>query len=329
MRGFGAAVVGLTLAFCAGDTSAQALQTVASSPAQPWLIESAGRVASGILVVSSVHRAGLFTVAEDGALIPFGPADRQAMFGLISEMGRGSIWVASSPSPHDEREDGPAELLQLEINSGELVGTFGADGDGHVFGDLALGPDGEVFVADTGTRQILVLRPGESRLQRLVQLPERGSPQGMVVSADGRWLVFSNYGTGLHRIDLSEGYGLRDFTTEDFTALSGPEGVELRGIDGLLGWETDGLIAIQNGTRTPRVLRLRLSADWSAVIGRETLLEGGALSEPTTGYIEGGNQLIFVSRSQWTDFDRDGRPTTDAPAPAVVSRLLIPLEPQP
>ncbi|GAA0646148.1 hypothetical protein GCM10009101_19200 [Brevundimonas lenta] len=322
-------MVGLTLAFCAGDASAQALETVASSPAEPWLIESTGRVASGILVVSSVHRAGLFTVGEDGALTPFGPTDRQAMFGLISEMGRGSIWVASSPSPHDEREDRPAELLQLEINSGDVVGTFGADGEGHAFGDIALGADGEIFVADTGTRQILVLRPGEARLQPLVQLPERGSPQGMVVSPDGRWLVFSDYGTGLHRIDLSEGFGLRDFTTAEFTPLSGPEGVELRGIDGLIGWETDGLIAIQNGTRTPRVLRLRLSPDFSTVTRREALLEGGALSEPTTGYVEGGNQLIFVSRSQWTDFDREGRPTTDAPAPAVVSRFLIPLEPQP
>lgn len=107
-----------------------------------------------------------------------------------------------------------------------------------------------------------------------------------------------------------------------------PEGVELRGIDGLARWG-DRIIAIQNGARTPRLLRLTLAPDWIAITGREALIEGARLSEPTTGYIEAGDRLVFVSRSQWTDFDRDGRPTSPTPAPAAVSRLSLSPELQP
>lgn len=311
------------------STTPPALSTIVETTAEPWLIEGAARTASGRTVLTSVHRAGLFFVGEDGGLVPFGPVDRQAMFGAVSDMARGSIWVASSPSPHDERPDAPAQLLQLDINTGDVVAAYGADGEGAMFGDVALGPDGAVYVGDGGARRLLVLRPGAAKLEPLVLLPERGSPQGMAVSPDGRWLVFANYGTGLHRIDLTEKIAVHDVSAAGaLQALPAPEGVELRGLDGLARWG-DKIIAVQNGARTPRLLRLTLAPDWSAITGREALIEGAPLREPTTGYIEGGDELVFVSRSQWTDFDRDGRPTSPTPAPAVVSRLSLSPELQP
>lgn len=303
------------------------LTVLAETPAEPWLIEGAARDADGGLILSSIHRAGLYRVGADGAPSPFGPTDRQAMFGIVSDPERGALWVASSPSPNDDRPDGPAQLLKLDPATGAVLAAYGVDGEGAAFGDVALGPDGAVYVGDGGARRVLVLRPGAERLEPLVLLPERGSPQGMVVSPDGRWLVFANYGTGLHRIDLTEKAAVHDFSAGGLEALPAPEGAELRGIDGLVR-RGDRIIAIQNGTRTPRLLSLTLTPDWSAVTGREALIEGAPLSEPTTGFLE-GDALVFVSRSQWTDFDRDGRPTSPTPAAAVVSRLSLSPEPQP
>ena len=34
-------------------------------------------------------------------------------------------------------------------------------------------------------------------------------------------------------------------------------------------------------------------------------------------------ELVFVSRSQWSDFDREGALTTPEPAPALISRLRL------
>ena len=174
---------------------------------------------------------------------------------------------------------------------------------------------------------MLVLRPGASQLEPLVLLPERGSPQGMVVSPDGRWLVFADYRSGLHRIDISNGRYTPVTLTPESAPLAGPEGVELRGNDGLVR-DGDRIIAIQNGTATPRVWRLTFAPDWSAVTAGEKLAEGAPLNDPTTGFLD-GRDLVFVSRSQWPEFDREGRPSSTTPPGAVVSRLTLPPETQP
>lgn len=329
MRALTAITVGLALTVWAAPALAtQPVETLATTPEVPLLIEGVARDAAGDLVLSSVHHAKLVRLANDGSLVPFGPEGRQAMFGLVADPARGSLWVASSPSDNDDLADRPAELLQIDAATGEVRAAYAADGLEHAFGDVAVGPDGAVFVGDTKARQVLVLRPGGTALDVLAALPEHGSPQGMVVSPDGRWLVFSDYVTGLHRLDIGAGrQERRDFTAETFTPLPGPEGTELRGIDGLAR-HGDRIIAIQNGTRTPRVLQLTLNADWSAITAHLALVEGPPLSEPTTGFVE-GESLVFVSRSQWTDFGPDGRPTSATPAPAVVSRLSLSPEPQP
>lgn len=329
MRALTAITVGLALTVWAAPALAtQSVETLATTPGIPVLIEGVARDAAGDLVLSSVHHAKLVRLANDGSLVPFGPEGRQAMFGLVADPARGSLWVASSPSDNDDLTDRPAELLQIDAATGEVRAAFAAEGLEHAFGDVALRPDGAVFVGDTKGRQILVLRPGAAALEVLAALPESGSPQGMVVSPDGRWLVFSDYGSGLHRIEIAGGrYERRDFTAETFTPLPGPEGAELRGIDGLAR-NGDRIVAIQNGTRTQRVLSLTMTPDWSAVTAREALVEGAPLSEPTTGFVE-DDSLVFVSRSQWTDFGPDGRPTSATPAPAVVSRLSLSPEPQP
>lgn len=323
MRAFATAAATLVLAFGAGATAAQTPDPLVTTPSEPLLIESVARGPDGALIVSSIHKGRLMRVGADGTLAPFGPEGRQAMFGLAADPAHGVLWVASSPSPADEQTDRPAELIQLDAATGAVRASYAAQGLEHAWGDLAVGPDGTVFVADSKGQRILALRPGAANPEPLAILSGRASPQGMAVSADGRWLVFADYSSGLHRIDLSEGYAARDFSAAPSSPLPGPEGVELRGIDGLARYG-DQIIAIQNGTRTHRVLRLTLNADWSAVMDRDAVVEGPPLEEPTTGFVE-GDALIFVSRSQWTDFGPDGQPTSATPAPAVVSRLpLIP-----
>ena len=318
-----AAALTLVLTLAAGAAAAQTLETLATTPAGPFLIEGVARAADGSLVLSSVYTGRVYRVGPDGALTELDRrVDHQGFYGLAADPPRNALYAVSAPRPGVEPGWPPESGLdQLNLTTGRVEMLFIPGRQAPALGDVAVGPDGTVFVADSKAAKIFVRR-SDGDLELFVQLPDGASPQGMAVSADGHWLVFSDYRTGLHRIDLSQQQtGPRTITAEAFAPLPAPEGSEMRGIDGL-GRYGDAIIAVQNGTQTPRILRLTLNADWSSVSDREVLIEGAPLSEPTTGFVE-GDSFVFVSRSQWTDFGRDGQPTSPSPAPAVISRLAL------
>ena len=296
------------------ETTPEGLTVLARSPQQPLLLESVALDSAGRLLVSSIHQAGVYRLDMDGTLVRWtDEGDTHGVFGMVADRARGDLWITTSNTIYDTIEgDSGTALVKLELETGDVQAVYAMPEAGHQLSDVALGPDGTVFVSDATGGAVYMLSPGSNRLEHLVDAPERASPQGLVVSEDGRWLIFANYGTGLHRVVVETGA---------MQTVRIPEGVEVRGLDGLALYR-NRIVAIQNGTQTQRVLALRLSPDWTAITERTALFEGQPLSEPTTGFISGDN-FIFISRSQWTDFGQDGAPETPTPAPAVVSRIAL------
>lgn len=322
MRGLAGAMTGLALTLMAGTASAQTLETLVATPAEPFTIESVARGADGALILSSVWLGRLYRAEADGRLTSILEADPgMGFYGLAADPERGVLYAVSAERPSRTGPKGTS-LLKIDLATGAVIDRATPEVPLHRFGDVTVGPDGSAYVADSRTVRIFVWRPGKA-LETLAILPEGASPQGMAVSPDGRWLVLADYRTGLHRIDLAAAaQGPLTLTAETYPPLTPPDAGELRGIDGLAR-RGDTILAMQNGTQTHRVLRVTMNPDWSAITAREALHEGAPLDDPTTGFIE-GDSLIFVSRSQWSDFTLDG-PKTPTPAPAVVSRLsLIP-----
>jgi hypothetical protein len=127
------------------------------------------------------------------------------------------------------------------------------------------------------------------------------SAQGMVLSPDQTKLYIANYRDGLAMIDRATG------RVEQVTASSP---MMLDGIDGLVGFGGD-LIAIQNGVRPARIVRLRLSRDGGRVERLDVLERANpAWGEPSLGTIA-GSKLLYVSDSQWERFE-DGKQTSPA-----------------
>jgi sugar lactone lactonase YvrE len=180
-------------------------------------------------------------------------------------------------------------------------------------GDLVLTPEGGVVVADSTAGDLLVLDPGGAALRVLTPSGTLGSPQGLVVTPDGAALIVADYSSGLWRVDRATG---------DAERLAAPANASLIGVDGLTR-EGDTLYAFQNGVAPQRVLRITPDAGWRRIVGVETVAANlPLLDEPTTGLVRNG-ELVFVSRSQWSDFDGEGALRTPRPDPAIIARLRL------
>src|SRR5262249_15005103 len=78
-------------------------------------------------------------------------------------------------------------------------------------------------------------------------------------------------------------------------------------IDGLVRTPEGEFIAVQNGVRPNRVLRLALDSSAEAV-SRAEVLEAAHLNmpSPSLGCLGPGGQYYFIRNAKWTHFDEPG-----------------------
>ena len=279
--------------------------------------------ARGRWLVSQVRGRTIVALADDGTVSPYLGADPQTggVLGMAIDAGAGVLWAATSPlapAVHGLAADAvrPAPgLLKIDLATGAVLARIAAPAGPpeRGLGDIVRAPDGTVHVADSVTGELLVLRPGTTRLEVLLPAGTLGSPQGMVVTPDGTALIVADYSSGLWRVDRATGAATR---------LPQPAMDSLIGVDGLT---TDGrfLFGFQNGVAPQRVLKLTPDAGWTLIEAIEVMAANlPIIDEPSTGLVR-NRELVFVSRSQWSDFDGDGAQTTAAPAPAVIARLPL------
>lgn len=298
------------------------LSLVASLPAG-YLVESVARdEARGQWLVSSIAWRTIMAVSDEGAITPWLAETpvTAGILGLTVDAERGWVWAASAPVPpattHWPEGSTPPRtaLLRIELATGQINAWLEApEGDGHSFGDVALGADGTVYVADTSGSVFRVRPATEATLEPVVAPGLIASPQGMVVTPDGKGLIVVDYSSGLHRVDMATGAVAR---------LAQPADASLIGIDGLA---SDGraIYALQNGVAPQRVLKLTLDAGWTRIDAVEVLAANlPEIDEPTTGLVHDGG-LVFVSRSQWSDFEETGALKAGADGPAIIARLRL------
>ncbi|WP_292066356.1 hypothetical protein [Brevundimonas sp. UBA7664] len=281
--------------------------------------------ARGRWLVSQVRGRTIVALADDGTaadfLVPGAAPEIGGVLGMAIDPEAGLLWAATSPLPPAVYGLGadavlpPPELLKIDLATGALLARLAAPSGAleRGLGDVVRAPDGTIHVADSVTGELLMLRPGGSVLEVLLPAGTLGSPQGMAVTPDGTALIVADYSSGLWRVDRATGAATR---------LPQPAIDSLIGVDGLT---TDGrfLYGFQNGVAPQRVLKFALDAGWTSILTVEVMAANlPMIDEPTTGLVRNG-ELVFVSRSQWSDFGGDGAQTTAAPAPAVIARLPL------
>ena len=257
--------------------------------------------------VGSVRQRRVVAVARDGTARDFvePTADGIAgVFGMAVDSVRRTLWVATTALPRMEgfvaTDSGRVGVFGYDLDSGRLRRAVWAPRDSstaHTFGDVAVAPNGDVYVSDSQAPWLVRLPNGGDSLVRFESHPLFRSLQGMAITPDGAAMYLADYSHGLLRVDLA---------TRSVVPLRVAANVTALGIDGLY-LHRGALIAVQNGITPARLVRFCLDGDGRGIRRADVLDRNPALAdEPTLGTIV-GDSAFYVATSQWDKFDDAGR----------------------
>ena len=283
--------------------------TPASSPAgeAAWGLADMDGIIEGIALhpvtseafFSDVHNRCIWTRGTSGghAVMNKFSADSDGLLGVFAlkfdHEGR-TLWASSSALPemngYTTADQGRAFLAAYDLPTRQLrrIYELPADGRKHLLGDFILDRAGSIFATDSLAPIIWRLPAGADRLEKWLEFADFKSLQGITLSADQRCLFVTDYARGIWRIDLA---------TRAAVLLAAPAGAELRGLDGLYV-VPGGLVAVQNGTKTHRILRVALDEGGTPVRVRELLSGHPAMTDLSLGQVVQG-RLHFIADSGW------------------------------
>lgn len=262
--------------------------------------------------VTSVRHRTIVERSPNGVereLIPRFTSGIGAILAVRVDTARNVLWATSSGLPqmvnYSPSDSTHGAILRIGLRDG-LIERWNLPGSAkHVLGDIAVAPNGDVYVTDSSQPVLYRFTPSERRIERITS-PLFRSLQGIATG------VRSSYpGVLLYVADYSHGILVMDATTGVTVRLrDAPQSTTL-GIDGLAA-DGDALIAVQNGVAPPRVIRLHLEPTGTGV-SRVELLDrnSGIADEPTAGVVV-GRRFFYVANSHWEKYDDAGRPRANA-----------------
>jgi sugar lactone lactonase YvrE len=285
----GALLLGLIAGF---GQSAGAAPSPIALPGERMFPESFSATTDGTFYIGSVAEGGVMRIrpgSQAEAWIKPGAFGTRSVFGVLADERSGMLWLCSNDVSAGGvagpgSETGSA-LKGFDLKTGEGRVSAKFPGDKNFCNDMAVGPDGAVYVTNTTTPQILKLPPAGKTLEvwlaePRIQLGKGGGLDGIAFGGDGN-LYVNTFGSGeLFRVTLKDGAAdtVTKLTTSHPLAMA----------DGMRPIGGNGFAMIEGAGRLDRVT---VEGDKAMV---ETLREG--LNSPTAVALVG--VVAWVSEGQ-------------------------------
>jgi len=255
--------------------------------------------------LSSIYRRKIVSVDNNGKNGTFkdeGEDGLWSVFGIKIDSQRRILWACTGAvkqtKNYNKNDLGKTSVFKYNIDSKKLIRKYELDNkeNGHLFGDLALSSNGDLYVSDSKYNVIYKIPADSNSLKIFVQPGRFISLQGLELSPDNKYLFFADYALGLYKINL---------VTHAIEEIQSPQNFTPLGIDGLYFYK-NSLIATQNGVNPQRVVRIYLYNDMDLITGYKILESNNPyFDEITLGLIK-GNDFYYIANGQWGSFDKDG-----------------------
>jgi hypothetical protein len=252
-------------------------------------------------LISSIREQRIAAIdPSDGHASDFAKAPGSVLGFHIAPRTR-VVWATWTRFGHAFVHNPASGIAAWSLRDGRALGSWPLPGDDPRvnLGDLMILDAHTIIASDSGTGAIWRFDTRTHHYTNLVPAGKFESPQGLARGRIAGTFYLADYPTGLWRIALKDGAA---------THLQAPAGAEVRGLDGLYRYG-DRLIAVQNGTHTPRILAITFDAhDSIASVRKWRELPGTA---PSLGTLADG-YFWFVANGQWNSYDADLKPTPGA-----------------
>ena len=265
--------------------------------------------------VGSIATAKIVRVDAKGAVSDFSrPGELKQVLGLAIDPRTRRLHAVST-SLVGTPDSTSNHVVTYDLATGTRVRSVAVPAAVQL-NDVAVGPDGELFVTDTRAGGVFRIGAERGMVDTLVAPPSLPGVNGIALAADGGALYLA-HSTGIARYELA--------TRALLPRIEIPAGETVGAIDGLYR-DGNALVGIQNVTNPGRVIRLPLRADGQGAERVETLLSHHhpAIDEPTTGAIV-GRSFALLATTQVARFTPEGTITS----PETLKRpvvLLVPLD---
>ncbi|MGA7990412.1 MAG: hypothetical protein WCC53_03165, partial [Thermoanaerobaculia bacterium] len=224
-----------------------------------------------------------------------------AVLGVKVDAPHRRLWAVTAADPAMEgarpEDRGRTRLVAFDLATGAPTGGWSpATRAQHQFGGLAVDRKGDVWVTDTASGEVFVLRPGAPELA--VVAPEKTfvAPKGIVVSPDGERVWVADLARGVYRLDPATGAA---------ALLDQPPGPWPVGLDGLV-LHGNALVGVAGSVSLGRVGRWTLEPGGDAFSGMDILdCAHPAYRVPVGGTVV-GDDYVYVANSQIDALGPDG-----------------------
>ena len=263
-----------------GQPSGRIARTIRLDPAD---LDPEGIAALGSEWILGSANGSLYRVARTGATKQLWRETQSSrrLLGVRPDSQQNAVWACSTGL--DERTP-HSVLLRISLQQ-SAVQRFPLPDQRTLCNDIALLPDGTLAVSDSERGAVWQLT-ADAKWRPLVEPGTFGYPNGLTYLAAASRLVVADL-RGLWTVDPKTGR---------VAAIPAAEGTFVGGIDGL--YAVDGrLIAIQNGLRPHRVVRIALAPDASRVAGIEIVASNlPELADMTTAAVARGEITVLAGR---------------------------------